>query len=138
MKPRKELLAERSMGQGETPDPTPIELPTELRHPGSLADTIRLMVARELAGHSHSIVNEEPGTWEEENDFDEDDIEDAYLSDSQLQEMERDFIDGEREFSLLEDQEPQEIHSPKEGASATEPVAFDSKNEAPTAQIPPE
>lgn len=71
----------------ELPDPTPVAIPSGVGRPESLTDTIRRMVRNEMSQAAEAAGSE---TFEEANDFDEDD--DDFVSPYELTAMQEEFL----------------------------------------------
>lgn len=98
--PRKLQLGERAEEMHETPDPTPLEVPSDLLVPPTLEERMKAMIRQEL---SAIAVKSDMGSFEEENDFEEDDEEADLLSDYQIRLM----LDEVEDSNTLLDVEPQ-------------------------------
>lgn len=113
--PRKLQLAERAVTMQEVPDPTPVEIPTGLGEgPVSFIDAVKQAVIMEL--NRQAIASGEHGTYEEEDDFSDDDPEERVYSDHQYADMEREWLSSQDPAFFLEDETPpNEIVPPSEG-----------------------
>lgn len=133
MEARKIKLAKRARGLGEVPDPTPVAIPAGINQPTAMESVLQAMLQRELAKFA---VSNEQGTFEEEDDFEEEDTEVGIFSDYQLHQMERDLLADEPDFSL--DDHTAEEAPAMDKSAPVDPSTEGLSNEAPTAQIQPE
>lgn len=102
MTARKQLLRERAMEMKEEADPVPMEGAGITSHP-TLTEMVKTMVRHEL---SRAGVAEGYGSWEEENDF-EDDFDDLPVT------------------GYEEDYDPQEFFHPENPSFHAEPDNFE-------------
>lgn len=125
---RREAIRLNRVG-GETPDPTPVEIPVSCERPLTLRDEMRRFINSEL-----SIQAQEHGaeTFEESNDFDVDDIEQDLTSQYTVSElvpepeMPKDDLDGSptQEDAQATSQEAEEpLSSASNGAEGTAQTA---------------
>jgi len=88
-------LTAKAREDAEHPDPTPMELPTGLSRPESIQDMIRSYIRTEL---SQTALKQEFGTFEEEDDFTEDDFDQLPASLFEIAEYE---LEADREMPEL-------------------------------------
>ncbi len=68
-RPRREAIQAR-VSQGEIPDPIPLEMPIGMEQPPSMRELVQEYVRSEM---SQQAAEADMGTFEEEDDFDEED-----------------------------------------------------------------
>lgn len=113
---RRELLRLASQGTGEQPDPTPVHIPGKSDAPLTLRDEMRRFIRDELSKQ----VREESGagTFEEEDDFEEDDPSADLLSPYTVIELPDDEATG---YIVQEDPETPPAEPPLPASAGAEP-----------------
>jgi len=134
---RRTALAETAQGMYDPADPMPMEIPLGMELPESLDLKIQRLVAHGLAGYARDNAK---GTFQEEDDFSEDDPEllpvSAFqLTDFQMEEEgdQPDASPPPREFSKEGARTPEELAALKAETQPPDPPAAEPpKTEAPT------
>ncbi len=113
---RREIIHER-VSPKEVMDPTPVELPADYGGPPTMAELVQKYVRETL---SMDAAQQGQGTFEEEDDFSEDDHDELDLSGYEVTEYDmQDIVDFEEERTAPEAPEGAE---PAEDAPAAEPA----------------
>ena len=115
--PRRQSLIAGAISDKETPDPTPVELPTDLYYPETLAMQIQRYVRE---GLSAVAADQNLGTFEEEDDFTDENPSDLPLTGFEVVEF------------PMEEEEYTSDAAPPEG----DPTPSETPLEAPAVAVP--
>lgn len=126
---RREAL-QRRHHQGEQPDPTPVHIPGMHERPLSLRDEMRRFVREEL---SKQAGNLDAGTFEDEDDFSEDEGEPELTTPYTVTELTPEMVDQVK--SDLDGEPTQEDLSSENQSLAS--ADADADNPAPSPESPP-